>query len=262
MTTINIFAYNAASAGAKVLADEMGIKRIRAEGSKYRGNPAKIVINWGCGGQLPPHVQGSTIINRPEAVRGVSNKLEFFKKCAANGAPRIPEFTTSRLTAVEWAGAGSKAVARTVLNGHSGEGIVVIDNENGLDIPDAPLYTKYVPKKEEWRIHVMKRGDELKVIDMQRKIRDPAYEGTPDWNVRSHANGFIFAREVAPPNPDVLTQALKALEVSGLDFGAIDVIWNQQNGAAYVLEINSAPGLVGTTVQSYAQAFKELFNAA
>jgi glutathione synthase/RimK-type ligase-like ATP-grasp enzyme len=253
--TLNIFPHNPNSEGARALAEALNVRRIKRENSRYVGNAGKTVINWGCSGALPDQVLRSRVLNRPEAVARVSNKLKFFQACNNAGAPRIPEFTTSVATVRDWLGAGRKVVARTVLQGHSGEGIVIIEGV-GVDIPDAPLYTVYVPKKEEWRLHILKNADELTIIDMQRKIRDPDYPGVPDWNVRSHANGFIFARNVEPPNPDVLRQALLALDVSGLDFGAVDVIWNQQAGCAYVLEINSAPGLTGTTITSYANAFR------
>ena len=258
---LNIYTHNANSEGAKALSGAMGIKRIKQEGSKYVGRAGKTVINWGAS-KLPENVDaGARILNRPEHVRRVTNKLDFFNLVkaahAANGdeKPRIPEFTTSAAKVREWLEAGRKVVVRAVLNGHSGAGITVLEGP-GVDIPAAPLYTVYVPKKEEWRIHVLRDGNELAIIDKQRKIRDPDFEGVPDWNVRSHANGFIFARNVEDPNPDVLEQAIRALEVTGLDFGAVDVVWNQQQGAAYVLEINTAPGLVGTTVESYANAFK------
>lgn len=254
--TLNIFAHNPNSEGAKALAEAMGIKRIKREGSKYVGNPNKTVINWGSSAALPDMVARSTILNRPEALRRVTDKLAFFNLCRDAESPRIPEFTTNKVTVAGWLEQGKKVVARTILNGHSGAGIVILEGQ-GVDIPNAPLYTLYVPKKEEWRVHVFKHDGELTIIDMQRKIRDPQFDGVPDWNVRSHNNGFIFAREVAPPNPDVLNQAVKALEISGLDFGAVDVIWNAQNATAYVLEINSAPGLTGQTVESYAQAFKK-----
>lgn len=254
--TLNIYCQNPHSEGAKALAEALGVKRIKhGPDSKYRGRPDKTVINWGSSQPLPAEAAKSSIINSPRCVALVTNKLTFFQTCAQNGSPRVPEWTTDRAVVREWLRAGAKVVARTVLNGHSGAGIVILEGE-GVDIPAAPLYTKYVPKKEEWRIHVMRQGDELVIIDQQRKIRDPKHEGVPDWNVRSHDNGFIFAREVDPPNPDVLAQALAALEVTGLDFGAVDVLWNNQQRAAFVLEINTAPGLTGQTVESYANAFR------
>lgn len=252
---LNIYTH-APSEGANNLAAALGIKKIKRENSNYVGNPNKTVINWGAS-RLPDAVGRARILNRPEAIAGVSNKLRFFESCLANGAPRIPEFTTDFDIARGWLEGGSVVVARTILNGHSAEGLVIIEPNTGVDIPAAPLYTKYVPKKEEWRVHVLRDGDELTVIDQQRKIKRPDFEGVPNWRVRNHANGFIFARDVAAPHPDVIEQAIKALEVSGLDFGAVDVIWNEQARAAYVLEINTAPGLTGQTVESYANAFRK-----
>jgi D-alanine-D-alanine ligase-like ATP-grasp enzyme len=43
-----------------------------------------------------------------------------------------------------------------------------------------------------------------------------------------------------------------------LDFGAIDIIYNESRDQAYVLEVNTAPGLTGQTIQSYADAFRHL----
>ena len=40
----------------------------------------------------------------------------------------------------------------------------------------------------------------------------------------------------------------------GLKFGAVDLIWNELENKSYVLEINTAPGLTGATLEKYAQA--------
>lgn len=64
-------------------------------------------------------------------------------------------------------------------------------------------------------------------------------------------------REGINPPAQVTEQSLNAIGVIGLDFGAVDVIWNQQKQMAYVLEINTAPGLEGTTLENYIKAFKE-----
>ena len=49
--------------------------------------------------------------------------------------------------------------------------------------------------------------------------------------------------------------------LSGLTFGAIDVIWNEHQQKAFVLEINTAPGIEGTTVEKYAAKFRNLASA-
>jgi glutathione synthase/RimK-type ligase-like ATP-grasp enzyme len=42
-----------------------------------------------------------------------------------------------------------------------------------------------------------------------------------------------------------------------LDFGGVDIGWNQRHGAA-VFEVNTAPGIEETSLQAYVEAFKTL----
>ena len=252
MTTY-IYSHNPGSAGAGELARALGIRRIRHVGSRVRCNRQDTVINWGHAGALPDHVRGAgRILNSPDRVALAANKQRFFSHCGA-GVRVVPN-TTSRDVARGW---NSKVVCRHVLNGHSGEGIEIV--EPGVDIPQAPCYTKYIVKESEWRIHIVNG----QVIDATRKIRDPDFVGEPNWAVRNHAGGFIYARNSGQPSEDVVRQAVAAVEAVGLDFGAVDVMVSKPVRAhperlAYVLEINSAPGLVGTTVTNYAEAFRNV----
>jgi len=251
--TVKIFSHNAGSAGAAALADALGVRRVRHTGSRVNLTGRDTLINWGHAGELPAHVRNSgRIINRPDNVRLASNKLRAFETMHRAGVRVVP-FTTDITTAQEW---GSKVVCRHTLNGHSGAGIEII--EPGLDIPDAPCYTKYIVKDSEWRIHVVAG----QVIDATRKIRDPAFVGEPNWAIRNREGGFIFARNSGHPSAETSDQARAAVEACGLDFGAVDVMVSRSTRAhpdvlSYVLEINTAPGLVGTTVERYSEAFKQ-----
>lgn len=253
---LHLYAHNPHSEGAAELAAALGIRRIRHEGSRYVGNPNKTVINWGSGAALPEAVARSRIINPPMRVAATSNKKRFFELLADTDA-RIPDWTDERNTARQWLGEGHKIVGRSVLNGHSGQGITIFDprQHTAIDIPPLPLYTMYVPKRLEYRIHFAFGA----VIDAQRKIRDPDREPR-NWEVRNHENGFIFVRNNVEDNmpDDVLIQAHRCIERCGLDFGAIDIIYNESRNQAYVLEVNSAPGLTGQTIESYANAFRLL----
>jgi hypothetical protein len=247
--SLAIYAWNEHSEGARQLATALGVRRIRqGPQSTYRGRAGKTVINWGSS-VLPANVEGSRILNNPARVAAMSNKRTFFE-LIGNTDARLPRYSTDRATARQW---NTRVVERHILNGHSGAGIVI--RENSLDIGVAPLYTEYVPKKAEYRVHFGGGGD---VIDVQRKIRDPAREPT-NWHVRSHDNGFIYVRDGVRENMpgDVIEQALLVARESGLEFGAIDVIYNQSRGEAYVLEVNTAPGLTGETVNSYANYFRQ-----
>lgn len=244
-----IFTHNPGSQGGKALAEALNIRRIKHTGSKVRLTARDTLINWGSQ-RLPEHVAGAgRIFNVPGLLGLVSNKLRFFE-WFGNTVSCVP-WTTSRDVVQQWLNEGHKIVARTVLNGHSGEGIQIFEGR-GVDIPAAPLYTKYIGKDSEWRIHVAFG----QVIDATRKIRDPDHVGEPNWQVRNHAGGFIYARNSGQPSEEVVRQAVAAVEASGLDFGAVDVlVAATRERTAYVLEINTAPGLVGTTVERYKEAF-------
>lgn len=244
------------SNGANALTRSLSIKKLHVSRSAWRPRVGDKVINWGC--STLPNFAPATVINQPEAVAINVNKLSFFTRQQEAQAnlhigSRVPEYTTDRAVAATWFDReDAKVVCRTLLTSHSGNGIIIAESEN--ELVRAPLYTRYVKKQAEYRVHIVGGN----IIDVQRKIRDPEREPT-DWNVRSHANGFIFVRNDVELPADAETQALRAFRASGLDFGAIDVVFNARSGLATVLEINTAPGLTGTTVENYARAFRENF---
>lgn len=182
------------------------------------------------------------------------------KEAAPNdaGVARTPSFTTSSMEAQLWLNQGYTVVERHVLNGNSGAGIRLVEPGEGEGINKAPLYVRYVPKKQEYRIHVC--GGQA--VDIQRKARRRDVEDDAiNWKIRNHDNGFIFARnegDVTPP--DVIVQAVNAVNLLGLAFGAVDVIFNDKEQKAYVLEVNTAPGLSGTTLEGYVARFKDYLN--
>jgi len=254
---VYIYPYKMGSRSASALSEALGIRQIKHENSKFVGGERKTVINWGAS-ELPPQVLRSNVINRADAVKRAGNKLHAFQNLALNHVS-IPTFTSSREEAINWLERNLTVVARKTLTGHSGIGIEIL--EKGLDFVEAPCYTVYVPKDREYRVHVFKG----QVIDVQRKVKDPNRE-VLDWKVRSHGNGFIFIRTDEATQkpykevlePPVRVVSLQAVQALGLDFGAVDVVWNKRRGKAFVLEVNCAPGLEGTSVEVYANAFKTL----
>lgn len=257
-----MYCWNEGSEGGKALAGALGIKRLKHEGSRFKGHESKTVINWGSS-KLPEEVMKCGVVNNLASVGICTNKLNFFSdlnshnNAVINGIEPgkevvIPDWTSDPEQALKWVADGHIVCARTVLNGHSAQGLVLVEKPE--DFVKAPLYTLYVPKKHEFRVHVV-AGE---VIDVQRKAKKIDAEKV-DWRIRNLANGFIYAREGFEVPESVRTQALVAISAVGLDFGAVDIIWNEKHDKAYVLEINTAPGLMGTTLELYAKAFKENF---
>lgn len=240
---IKIYPYKAGSRSARALADALGGRVLRREGSTYRERERDTIINWGASA-----VPFGRVLNRPDAIARASNKLTTFN--TLRGVCSIPDFWVNPDDIPNDA---FPIVCRTVLSGHSGAGIVIADTRG--DLVRSPLYVKYVKKQDEYRVHVGIRGNEESIIAIQRKARRNDVEN-PNWQVRNHANGFVFVRNDVNPDPSVIEQAKLAVRTLGLDFGACDIIWNAREGRAYVLEINTACGLEGQTVEDYATFFR------
>jgi glutathione synthase/RimK-type ligase-like ATP-grasp enzyme len=190
------------------------------------------------------------MFNEPESIRNVSNKLTFFQRMQELAPDVIPPFWTNKEDIPD---EDFPIVCRTVLAGHSGEGIVIANTRD--ELVDCSLYVKYIKKQDEYRIHVGVLNDGgTSIISQQRKARRADVDD-PNWQIRNHANGFVFVRQNVQPPTLALDVAQRAMLASGLDFGAVDVIWNERQQRAYVLEINSAPGLEGTTIDDYVRYF-------
>lgn len=252
-----VLPYRAGSRGATSLAAALpGGRCLRLRGSNFRPRAGDIIINWG--NTETNYNPGAALFLNGRDLRVASNKLSFFRQMRDTGNEEIiPRFWTNQQEIPDDA---FPIVCRTVLAGHSGDGIVIA--ERRADLVAAPLYVQYVKKSHEYRVHVG-RGhpgaapDQSIIIAVQRKARNRAVpDDQVNWKVRNHHNGFVFVRGDAAPDPSVLDVARRALATCGLDFGAVDVIWNERQQRAYVLEINTAPGLEGQTVEDYANYFR------
>lgn len=244
-----IFRGTRSSRGAAALSAATGIRRIRRSGSRFRARPGDTIINWGHAGEVPDALHDATWINPPAAVAAAVNKLECFHRLADNGVP-VPIFCTDAERAAEWSEAGRIVMARTLLRGSAGRGLVVV--RPGDEIPPAPLYTQYFRGYDEYRIHVW-RGTPF---DAQQKRRRREIEHAIN-EVRNTDNGWVFCREECEPPSYAYEAAVAAVEALGLDFGAIDIKCNRERERAVVLECNTAPGLEGTTLARYRGALVE-----
>lgn len=216
-------------------------------------------MNWGKRVLSEPlrtqQLAGVEILNKPERVGIAGDKLKFFRaiKEQMEWPVRVPDWTEDIEVAKGWARNGTPVVCRTILNGHSGAGIVLAEKE--ADVVAAPLYTKYVHKKDEYRVHVFK-GE---VLHVSRKARNRDIpDADVNWKIRNHGNGFIFQHADFVYRPDVTAQAIGAIAAVGLDFGAVDVVFNERYDMAYVLEVNTAPGIEGITLEKYSKALSDL----
>lgn len=223
------------------------------ESSSLVARPSLHIINWGCS-TVPNRLRNGTFINNVRAVAAASNKLSAFNGMKADGSINLPEYTESYDTALEWVNEGKVVVCRTKLNGHSGAGIVLAARQEDV-VQNCPLYVKYIKKASEFRVHVAFG----KVIDVQAKRKRADYEGDTDYAIRNHHTGWVYCREDVVEPATLREQAIASILTLGLDFGAVDIIYNKHLNQCFVLEVNTAPGLEGTSVTNYTNAFKEHF---
>jgi hypothetical protein len=161
----------------------------------------------------------------------------------------------------------------------------------------AQYFQEMIPIKEEYRLHVF--GD--KVIHAVKKVKrtDKEYEkafiedelerqrilaeknnnpfdedmvtqvlkrqaknaiaGGPNMVLRSNRLGWKFSI-VKKYDDSLASLAVEAVKALGLDFGAVDCCINT-DGNPYVFEVNSGPGLEGTSFDKYIEAFNEAMSA-
>lgn len=287
MTTPFIIASHNNGDGARELAAALGCRLVAhsATGPIPRN---KTVINLGCNPAHPAiqraeQLQGYRIFNGPLQVGTAQSKLATFERLALTeytgplhaslgGTVTVPFLTDPRIVALRVRENNETWVARTLDRASSGAGIELVTQDvlSTGRIPRAGVYTKAIEKRREYRVHVIRlpHGGYV-VADVVRKIRRPGVDDTNRPFIWNHDADFIFVRNGVNrdtvPNR-VLQKALIAVRGMSLHFGAVDVIVERggrlADAQAYVLEINTAPGMEGQTVQMYAQYFRSLIGEA
>ena len=253
VSRLSILPYKLGSLSAKKLAEGLSqslhlkVRRVRPNG-RYRPNQRSLLVNYGSN-TAPNFPLPVNTVNRPEACAIAGNKLRAFQAFQQHNV-RTPEWTADRAVAQGWLQDNAVVVCRTLLNAHSGRGIVLASSLEQLT--HAPLYVKYKKKRKEFRVHVFQG----RVIDVseKRRVRKENRPAEFDGYIRNHANGWVFCRDGIVRPADLDSLAISAVAACGLDFGAVDVIWNEKENLCYVLEVNTAPGLEGTTLERYKQA--------
>lgn len=153
------------------------------------------------------------------------------------------EYTQDVQKAREWTSSGATVVARLLTRASEGKGIVIAETPG--QVPMAPVYTKYKKKKREFRVHIFKD----KVVHVLEKRRKAGVEC--DSKVRNTANGYVFCSENVEEPEGLRELALKASKVTQSDFKGVDIGYNEKKNELFVIEVNSAPGIMGTNVQRY-----------
>ena len=173
---------------------------------------------------------------------------------------------------------------------HVGEVINILKNK----LEKKGYFQNYIDVKEEYRLHVVDGNiiyaqrkvprsnmKEAHVTDQMDKIQRMAekkgvkmddatlkfameYQGgklaSPDLVVKSNTRGYKFSSiKLENINKALASEAIKAVDSLGLQFGAVDCVMDT-DGKAWVIEVNTGPGLEGTAFKNYVAAFTDMIN--
>jgi glutathione synthase/RimK-type ligase-like ATP-grasp enzyme len=212
-------------------------------------NAGDMLIRWGCTSNVP---EGYNIINQARAIHEVNDKSGFRMKLMREAPDTVP---VTRLDVIEFLGdfenIGFPVIVRPQRHAQ-GRNIYLCNTTVELEAAAARCgegyyISQYIPKVAEYRVAIVSG----RAVWVAKKT--PADPNAIAWNV-AQGGRFDNVRWDEWPLKAVKT-AIKAFNVSTLDFGGVDIMVDADNNC-YVLEINSAPSLTSPyRQQCMAKAF-------
>lgn len=289
----NLFKGDRPSNGARNLQEALNATMLKSTDSRYSGRRESCVINWGCTNEEAQRLAtvaanaGRKFYNHPNAVKNAVDKLVFFNLMQEHAPANTIPWVDNYPAALALVDIGSRVYARTVLNSHSGKGIVLMVNAQDAErqvirtirdggllpvftihedaapqaVNSCRLFTQGITgKRTEFRLHVF----DGRVILRQVKLRKADYATNPNYNsiVRNLASSWVYGVNDVPElgMAESEAAALAAVNALGLDFGGVDIVYKHDTQQAFVLEVNTAPGLDedGSALTAYTEAFRNV----
>lgn len=198
-----------------------------------------LLIRWGCTSNVNWTLRNT--LNPSPAIHYMSNKLQQRMDMQDAGVS-VPQTVTSiaHLPHMNYPVVirpRTHAQGRNLYVANSStEAINIIGRQKSLF--DGWYASEYIPKTNEYRVYIVHNRVVMMAEKIPENVRDIA------WN---HALGSTFQNvRWGDWNLEVIRTALhgfRILEENGADFTGIDVMYNNNDGRAYIIEANSAPSL-------------------
>jgi glutathione synthase/RimK-type ligase-like ATP-grasp enzyme len=215
-----------------------------------RGNRQAHLIRWGSSQQVrrrPRHV-----INKRNGILAVTDKFGSLITFSNN---HVPAPRAARLTEDVARTFRYPALARRTNHQQGRDVMLCLQTKDGMRAlrQNLDYLVEYIPTRTEYRIHVI--GNEM-VRASQKLLRNDRADNYVPW-LRNHDHGYIFGNVRGHIPAALVTGAIDAVKSVGLDFGAVDMIV-ADDGRWYILEVNTGPGLVASSMQTYAERLSRM----
>jgi glutathione synthase/RimK-type ligase-like ATP-grasp enzyme len=279
----------------KRIADALGAQHGKV---KPAGNDSMVVIGWGCKTKDRVALKQHSVINHPDFIRTNRNKFETLKVLENSGVPVAAFADSDGIIATldnDRSVINLPVVGRRKFH-QGGKGFWACLTKGQVRIAiqqGAEYFQNYLHIVDEYRLHVFQG----KIINMQKKVQrnnmTRAYQeqhGTrianiadknkvnldkqtmdyvlenlgkreerPDQIIKSNTRGWKFS-QIKTVKTELKEAAINAVKAIGLDFGAVDCCI-VENGNPYIIEVNTGPGLQGTSFDAYVKTFKDAIAA-
>lgn len=205
-----------------------------------------IIIRWGTREDI--NARNSIIYNNSRAISNATNKALSRRIFRDNNVSTptliesIDDYDNMQSTANS--DRNNWVIARPHIHS-KGKNLVVIKDRNSFVSHfnrnhSSWYYSEFVNKVSEFRVHIG-HGKILGVMEKHNPNN-----GNVAWNrAINHSEAFTRVRQGQCDERglrDMLAESIKAVEVLGLDMGAVDIMMTN-DGSYYVLEVNTAPTL-------------------
>lgn len=206
------------------------------------------LVRWGNSSQPEIEDWFERTINNSTAISTATNKLESLRLFKAEGL-NVPDFDEDPEALVERV--GYPILGRKLRHARGTDIQLCLQKRDYRNPRD--FYTQYIPTNREFRVHVV--GDE--VVRVQGKYLDFPRQKKA-W-IRNYESGYRFRNPRLRLHSERLQEAIRAVSVIGLDFGAVDLIIGD-DGRTYILEVNTAPSCSPLTGAAYVTGIAKLLD--
>ncbi len=203
--------------------------------------------------RIQPFAPGDLLVNWGEALQSEVRSLN-----SACGRNKVTE-----LARLQEAGVAVPLFTRSRPLDENGWLARAASHHEGNDLQRPPavpaMWTRYENLTHEFRVHVFKRGDEFVSIRLGAKFPRPGVYAHPwirSWSAGWHILYNRDAQVLSEQTRGIRQAAKSAIQALGLEFGAVDIGVKARDGSPLVLEVNSAPGLEGRTLEVYAEEIR------
>jgi len=244
MSTILLRRYRLGKTSCNAIANfsEHDVEVVRNDLMTRGNSAADILIRWGCSSDYPRN-SGCVTVNQSEAMHITNNKLDFRLLLRKNNIS-IPEtfaYNETIPTSI------FPAVVRPTYHSQ-GRKLDLVNNMGELrnckvvrKNPNRYYVSNFIKKDREVRVYCMSG----RVVAMaEKKTNNP---NAIAWN-RATGNSIFYNMRWETWHMPSAIEGLKAFNLSGLDFGGVDVMIKGND--VYVLEINAAPSLTSSYRQT------------